>query len=89
MHHTRHRLTLDLGIAVGDRDRGFFVHGADRAQIGAGQHAIVDDCLMHSHEAIAGNGGKVLDSQATQHVDHVVAAATRVGQALKGRCGLR
>ncbi len=64
------------------------MHRGNEAQSGLRQHPVVDDGLMHTHEGVAGCGCEILDTQSAQHIDYVIAAATRIGDRLIPRCDL-
>ncbi len=82
VHHASHRLAFDLRVTMRHRHRCLFVHRRDRAQVWGRQHAVVDHGLVDAHESIARRGGEVLDAETSHDVDHIVAAAARVGDAL-------
>ncbi len=86
VHHAGHGLALDFGVAVSHRHGSLFVHGADGAQPGLREHAVVDHGLVQTHKSVARRSGEILDAEAADHIDHVVAAATGKGHTLEAGC---
>ncbi len=64
------------------------MHVEDGTQRWLGDHAVIDHRLMQTHEGVARHAGEVLNAQAADHVDHVVAAAAGIGQVLAALGGL-
>ncbi len=81
MHHAGHGFARDLGVTMRDGDRDLFMHAGNELEGRCRRHAVVDDRLVQAFEGVARNRGDVLDTQAAHHVNHEVAAATRLDYA--------
>ncbi len=72
VRHHHHRLTFDLEVPVGHRDRRFFVAAGE--QLGRLVAAVIDERFVDAAESGAGVGGDVLEAQGLDDVDHEVGA---------------
>src|SRR4051812_7977970 len=59
------------------------MHARDQLERRTGGHAVVDDRFVQSLEGVARNRGHVFDAEAAHDIDHEVAAAARLGRAVR------
>ena len=81
------RFSLHLGVAVGHRDRGFFMAAAD--EFGLAVTSIVNYRFMKSPEARTCDGADVFDAEGFQYVHHEVGPGAVQSEdfGIRGRIG--
>ncbi|MEA2824075.1 MAG: hypothetical protein QOF03_557 [Alphaproteobacteria bacterium] len=72
----QHRLVLDLGIAMRERDRGFLMRRGDEFRRDI--LAVVQHRFMQALEARRTGRGEIIEFEALQHIEHEVGPGRRL-----------